>query len=441
MEPEEEPLQNIGGNGDGEDVVGRPAVPAREASSDDPSPTRNGRSSRRTSSVSKTTGPPPYRSRSLATPLPAAFPPPLRGRVAIANDGDGDEEPSNGTSPEIDQSRVSAQGLDVGHELELSVPSHQEHLTADGQRYTTYEVMVRMGGRQWSVRKRYSQFDQFRMSLRKQHKEVGSFRFPHKSKFNTFAEHTKERRRTGFDEFLRLVANLHPRPEEVDVFLAMDEHGAGVRGRPGSRPLAWTSTKTSPLNPPPGPALGRVWSGSGRTNGGRRLASGSGVVRNPKGGTAHRIPRFPPLADQGRNEKAAEAAAAAAVAAAASSSTNGLSGVVHQADMLLRRVLGPDLLSMLCVVAVSAVSTVGVWKVGGSPGLATLVMAVAVGLLVQNWDRGLDLLNLGLDLVRLDSGHPPSPGRQRTASYASSQSDRSRAGLRPPVTRREAGRQ
>lgn len=28
-------------------------------------------------------------------------------------------------------------------------------------------------------------------SLRKQHKEVGSFRFPNKSKFNTFSEHTK----------------------------------------------------------------------------------------------------------------------------------------------------------------------------------------------------------------------------------------------------------
>lgn len=134
MEPEEEPLQNIGGNGGGEDAVGRPAVPAREASSDAPSPTRTRRSARRTSSVSKTAGPPPYRSRSLATPLPAAFPPPPRGRVVIANDGDGDEEPSNGTSLEIDQSRVSAQGLDVGQELELSVPSHQEHLTADGQR-------------------------------------------------------------------------------------------------------------------------------------------------------------------------------------------------------------------------------------------------------------------------------------------------------------------
>lgn len=32
-------------------------------------------------------------------------------------------------------------------------------------------------------------------------------------------------------------------------------------------------------------------------------------------------------------------------------------------DLMLRRLLGPDLLSMLCVVAVSAVSIVGVWKV------------------------------------------------------------------------------
>lgn len=45
-------------------------------------------------------------------------------------------------------------------------------------------------------------------------------------------------------------ANLHPRPEEVDVFLAMDEHGAGVRGRSGSRPPAWTSAKISPLDAP-----------------------------------------------------------------------------------------------------------------------------------------------------------------------------------------------
>lgn len=173
---------------------------------------------------------------------------------------------------------------------------------------------------------------------------------------------------------------------------------------------------------------------------------------------------------------------------------------------MLRRLLGPDLLSMLCVVAVSAVSIVGVWKVrhesepqlliccvfffgnesrclpltehlhhasrlaltiigkvitqpppkslvwqpavcakitnddalsfatnepgrvkwrvylfdlfsqiGGRPGLATLVMAVCVGLFVQNWDRALDLLNLGLELVgvRLDGVQPTYSGGRK----------------------------
>lgn len=42
-------------------------------------------------------------------------------------------------------------------------------------------------------------------------------------------------------------------------------------------------------------------------------------------------------------------------------------------------------------------------------------MAVCVGLFVQNWDRALDLLNLGLDLVgvRLDDVQPMSSGRRK----------------------------
>lgn len=48
-------------------------------------------------------------------------------------------------------------------------------------------------------------------------------------------------------------AGLHPRPQEVDVFLAMDEHGAGVRGGAGNRPMAWTSAKVFPVDTPAGP--------------------------------------------------------------------------------------------------------------------------------------------------------------------------------------------
>lgn len=38
--------------------------------------------------------------------------------------------------------------------------------------------MVRMGGRQWSVRKRYSQFDQFRMVRAESHKQVVAIAIP-----------------------------------------------------------------------------------------------------------------------------------------------------------------------------------------------------------------------------------------------------------------------
>lgn len=77
--------------------------------------------------------------------LPAAFPPSSRGVGGDGDgDGDGDSDGSSTSSPspEANRSRVAgvigARELDVGtsglHELELSVPSHQEHLTADGQR-------------------------------------------------------------------------------------------------------------------------------------------------------------------------------------------------------------------------------------------------------------------------------------------------------------------
>lgn len=45
-------------------------------------------------------------------------------------------------------------------------------------------------------------------------------------------------------------------------------------------------------------ALGRVWPENGRAGGGRGLVTASGAIRTPKGGAVHRIPRFPPLADQ-----------------------------------------------------------------------------------------------------------------------------------------------
>lgn len=52
-------------------------------------------------------------------------------------------------------------------------------------------------------------------------------------------------------------------------------------------------------------------------------------------------------------------------------------------------------------------------QVGGKPGLATLVIAVSVGLFIQNWDRGVDVLTMGLDMLGLapSSSEAPSPAR------------------------------
>lgn len=96
---------------------------------------RRGARSKPGRSVGTATEPPRHRARGLATPLPPAFPPLPREVAAMGDGGDGSSSTSSSrTSPEIDGSRVSATGLDVANDLELSVPSHQEHLTADGQR-------------------------------------------------------------------------------------------------------------------------------------------------------------------------------------------------------------------------------------------------------------------------------------------------------------------
>lgn len=53
------------------------------------------------------------------------------------------------------------------------------------------------------------------------------------------------------------------------------------------------------------------------------------------------------------------------------------------------------------------------FQIGGKPGIATLVVGVCVGLFVQNWDRGFDVFNLGLELIGMgpETSEPPPPAR------------------------------
>lgn len=77
----------------------------------------------------------------------------------------------------------------------------------------------------WLLRKRYSAFQALHASLKEQYPDVVEpFRFPHKSMFNTFSNYTKERRRQGFDDFLKILVTLEPFPVEVAKFLELDDH-------------------------------------------------------------------------------------------------------------------------------------------------------------------------------------------------------------------------
>lgn len=65
-------------------------------------------------------------------------------------------------------------------------------------------------------------------------------------------------------------------------------------------------------------------------------------------------------------------------------------------------------------IRISIVFGVNPSQVSGKPGLITLVIAVSVGLFIQNWDRGVDVLTMGLEMVGLappTSSEAPSPAR------------------------------
>jgi hypothetical protein len=79
----------------------------------------------------------------------------------------------------------------------------------------------------------FSAFQALHAALKDQYADiVEPFRFPHKSMFNTFSNYTKERRRQGFDEFLKLLVTLDPLPVEVAKFLELNDHvwASGANG-------------------------------------------------------------------------------------------------------------------------------------------------------------------------------------------------------------------
>jgi hypothetical protein len=110
--------------------------------------------------------------------------------------------------------------------LVISVPSFEEQTDSSGALVTFYIVNVEDSttGMKYTIIKRYSAFSNLKDNLKDVYPELDNFRFPHKSMFNTHSKFTKDRRRQGFDDFLKMLTTIRPMPSEFEEFLELREH-------------------------------------------------------------------------------------------------------------------------------------------------------------------------------------------------------------------------
>lgn len=88
-----------------------------------------------------------------------------------------------------------------------------------GGSVTLYPIEVMENGKVRKISKRYSDVLHFHQTILKAApcKALEGFNFPHKSMFNTTSSFTKERRRSGFEEYFELLLRLG---DEYTPFIA-----------------------------------------------------------------------------------------------------------------------------------------------------------------------------------------------------------------------------
>ncbi len=113
----------------------------------------------------------------------------------------------------------------------ITVPKHVEIEETPGQTstYTAYVVNVkhRESQTQWTICKRYKEFSDLYFTLTNLdvcEDELTNYKFPNKSIWNTQSDFTKQRRKKGFEELLRIVSSVDPMPRCVQEFLDVDTH-------------------------------------------------------------------------------------------------------------------------------------------------------------------------------------------------------------------------
>ena len=110
--------------------------------------------------------------------------------------------------------------------LLVSVPSYEEQLDSSGNQVTYYVVNVEDVSIKlhYYLMKRYSSFLTLKSLLIDQYPALESFKFPNKSLFHTHSQFTKERRREGFDQFMKMLSTYDTVPPEFEEFLELHDH-------------------------------------------------------------------------------------------------------------------------------------------------------------------------------------------------------------------------
>ena len=132
--------------------------------------------------------------------------------------------------------------------LSLSVKGYEDVDDGNGNLMTLYIVRVEEASKNvyYVLKKRYTDFSRLYTALKERFPEIDSFRFPNKSIFNTNAQFTKDRRRQGFDDFLKITTTMNPIPTELIEFLEIEQHYRDYYSRQPA--VTTTATVVAPSN-------------------------------------------------------------------------------------------------------------------------------------------------------------------------------------------------
>lgn len=87
-----------------------------------------------------------------------------------------------------------------------------------------------LGGHRWTVEHRYSDFASLNKELTTQYRSLRSFKFPQKKWFNNLAQVNVEQRRMQFEQYLKRLLVLQPRPAQLNNFLEISKHVLNADG-------------------------------------------------------------------------------------------------------------------------------------------------------------------------------------------------------------------